>query len=110
MVNAGDLRHKVTVQSYTITSTGDRGQPVKSWSTYATVPAMIEELGGRKLELARQQVATATHKVTIRYLSQLTVKDRFVFGSLTLNIGSIQNEKLLNFHQECLCTSQEVGS
>src|SRR4051794_26204140 len=98
-IRAGDLRHLVQLQSYT-SSTGDRGQSVKSWSTYATVPAMIEELGGRQLELARQLVATATHRITLRYQSSLTVKDRVVFGSSVYNIGSIQNLNMMNFTQQ----------
>lgn len=108
-VHAGDLRHSVALQRYTST-TGDRGQPVKTWTTYATVPAMIEELTGRKLELARQQVATATHKITLRYYSGVTVKDRVLYDGKAYGIGDITDRNLMHFSLELLATTQEVGA
>lgn len=107
---AGELRHPVTIQSKTLGAAGDRGQPSVTWTTEASVRAQIEELSGRKLELARQLVATATHRVVIRYLSSLAVTDRVVFGSRVFNIGHILNWKLLNFTQELICTEQVSGA
>lgn len=107
---AGNLRHNIVIQSKQVTGTGDRGQDTITWVNTTTVPAMIEELSGRKLELARQLVATASHKVTIRYLSSLSIKDKVLFGSRTFNIGAILNTMMMNFTQELLCTEEVEGN
>ena len=111
MVKAASLKHKVTVQVNNST-TGDRGQLVPNWVDETTlVPAQIEELGGKKLELARQLVATASHQITIRYLSSLDTNRRFKDENGRIyNIGSIQDPNLLHFTQICTVTSQEGGS
>ncbi len=91
-------------------TTGDRGQASKTWSTYATVWAAVDELSGRKLELARQLVATASHKLIIRYHADLTVKDRVVWGDKTLWIGHVENWSGMGFTQTLTCTEQLTGS
>jgi len=108
MIYAGQLRNMVQLQSYSA-STGDRGQAVRTWSTYATVPAAVEPLAGRKLELARQLVETATHKVSIRFHPSLTVKDRIVFGSRILHIGNVNDAYSVGLSMELICTEQIGG-
>lgn len=107
-MRAGELKHSITVQRKVVTGTGDRGQPVYHWATRSQVRANIEELSGRKLELARQLIATATHRVTLRFLSGLAIKDRILYKGRHFNINSIQDEQLLGFSQSLLCT-EEVG-
>lgn len=103
-MHAGLLWHTVTIETKVISATGDRGQPIYTWQTLATVPAQIEELTGRKLELARQLQITATHKVTIRYLSTLSPKDRISYIGRVFNIGYVINLDLKNFTMELFCT------
>jgi SPP1 family predicted phage head-tail adaptor len=107
-MRAGDFRHLVQIQTETITGHGQRGQPVKTWATTYTVPAKIEDLQGRKLELARQLVSTATHQVTIRYIAGLTTRaTRLLVGSNTFNVGNISNHMEANFVLVLTCTSEE---
>lgn len=89
-INAGELRHRVAIQAKASTY-DSRGQNSASWSTSTTVWAQIETLTGKELEQARKNYADATHRVTMRYLSAatLTTKNRLLFGSRALNIGSI---------------------
>jgi SPP1 family predicted phage head-tail adaptor len=108
-MQAGNLKHLVTISNKVQTGTGDRGQPIYTWQTLGTVPAEIVELSGRKLELARQLVSTATHQVTIRYLAGLETNSQVVFGSRTFNIGYVQNVKLMNFTMILTCTEQLTG-
>jgi SPP1 family predicted phage head-tail adaptor len=56
--------------------TGDRGQPLYTWTEPAKVWVKIEALTGRKLEIARQVVPTATHEIAMRFLDGLAVTDR----------------------------------
>jgi SPP1 family predicted phage head-tail adaptor len=112
-MKAAQFKSRVDVQQKVITATGSRGQPLDfAWTNVATkVPAKIEELSGRKLEIARQLVPTATHMVTIRYLPQLKRNMQLVYKqSLILNIGNISNKQMLNFTMEIICISQAVNN
>lgn len=107
---AGLLKQRITVQAKSPTGTGDRGQPLFTWQDETTgIPAEVVELAGRKLELARQLVATATHQVTMRYLSSLVPTKRITLGGRIFNIGNIQNLNILNFTNVVLVTEQETG-
>jgi len=110
-VRAGSLRHKITVQSKTVTSTGDRGQPVYSWTTLATPNASIESATsvGKKAEVARQMVATASHMITMRYLAGIDEKCRVQWNGRTFNIGGIWNHEERNIWLTLICTEQKTG-
>jgi SPP1 family predicted phage head-tail adaptor len=110
-LNAGQLKHRIKVEKKDITGTGVRGQPIFTWEVYATaVPAHIEMLSGRRLELAKQLLTTASHNVTIRYLEGLTEECKLTDESgQEYNIGAILNEGMLNFQQVCVCTTQKTG-
>ncbi len=88
--NAGNLRHRITIQSRSA-AVGTRGQSTEAWSTVEKRWAEVTDLSGRELEQARQINASASHRVRIRGPRSytLTTKHRIVFGSLTLNIASI---------------------
>lgn len=79
-MRAGSLRHSVSIENYT-TARGANGTETQSWSAAETVWASIEQLSGRELMIARQIKADATHRITMRYTSNLTAKSRVVFGS-----------------------------
>jgi SPP1 family predicted phage head-tail adaptor len=107
---AGDLRQRVLVQTKNITGTGDRGQPVYAWETRLKAPAYVEPLQGRKLEIARQLVPTATHEVHLRYC-QLGPQERLVLdGSRVLNIGYVTNKLENEFMHQALCTEVQNAS
>ncbi len=97
------------------TNLGPRGQLEGSTTTVASdIPCGFEPLAGRELEVARQQVANAQHKVTITTdpTWSLTTKDTLVVtrpsGSVhTLGIGHIKNTDGIDREHEILC-SEEV--
>lgn len=70
---AGDLRHRVSLQSNTATTQADDGQPAETWETYATVWAAVEPLAGRELTEAQKLKAEVTHRVRLRWLPSATV-------------------------------------
>jgi len=104
IVRAGEMALRLQVQEKKITGTGDRGQPEFQWVTILTTPAYVEPLSGRKLELARQQVATASHEVQVRYIGALTPQHRLVFNGRVFSIGSLVNKQEANFRQILLVT------
>ena len=89
----GKMRVYANIESYTAV-TGDRGQQTKTWSAlYTAVPMAIEALSGRQLELAQQQVATATHRITFRYLSGITDQMRVNYNGRLFNIGFVNEQE-----------------
>lgn len=102
-MEAGKLRNYVDIESFTQTSTGVRGSAVGTWTaTYENVPASIEDLSGRELELARQTIATATTKIVIRYHSGVTTKQRINHNDKIYNIEFVANPE--NRNRELILT------
>jgi SPP1 family predicted phage head-tail adaptor len=101
-VNAGKLRHAVTVQSVT-DGTGTRGAPTKTAATFATTWASIEPLSGAELWRAQQVSAEVTHRVLLRHLSGVTPKMRIKYGSRTLEVVSVLNLEERDRELELLC-------
>lgn len=102
----GKLRHYLTIERKHVTSTGDRGQPVYTWQTlYANVSCWVEPLQGRKLEIARQLVPTATHHVTLRF-HDIDARDRFNMGGRVFNVGNINNFEERNIYMVATCTEE----
>lgn len=87
-MQAGRLRHSVTLQS----PSGTRdavGERATTWADVATVPADVSPLSGREEFLAAQRQASTTHKLTLRYSSQIAAIDaswRVQYGSRIFTI------------------------
>lgn len=110
-LEAGLLRQRVQVQQKVISGTGDRGQPVYTWATFATVYAGIESITpfGAKGERARQLMTTATHEVMMRYLPGLTEQCRLLWGTRVFQIGYIWNHQERNAWLTLLAMEQKTG-
>lgn len=89
LIQAGRLRHYVTVEALTITDQPD-GTYAKSWSSEGR-HASIEPLSGRELFEAQQMKGEATHKVTMRHYAGLTPEHRIKFNGRTFNVVGVQN-------------------
>ena len=88
-MRAGKLNQLADIQRKTQFGTGTTGQPVFEWLTLTSnVPVGITTLAGRKLELSRQLVATATHEVILRDID-IEINDRLKWGDRLLNIGHL---------------------
>lgn len=87
----GKLNKRIELQR--ITETADSyGEPVQTWTTYATRWANVSPLKAQEMLVSSQNKATTTHIVTIRYLDGITIEDRIKLGSRYLNIDSIVNQ------------------
>lgn len=107
MITASDLRHSITITLETKIGTGARGQDEYVTKTLGQVMAKIEPLAGRKLEIARQLVPTASHEVTIRYLQGVTPDCQVHFGTRLFNIGNVNNKLENNFEMCLLCSEAQ---
>ncbi|MEK4798058.1 phage head closure protein [Thermoactinomyces sp. FSL K6-2592] len=96
-MNAGRLKHRVTLQEEVKTPDGGGGSVV-TWQDVATVWASVEPLKGRELYAAQQVRATLTHKIIIRYRPDISVnvKMRAVYNNRIFNITSVINEQESN--------------
>lgn len=106
---SGELRHTITITVPNVTGTDGLGENVYGSPTVVgTVPAKIEPLSGRKLELARQIVPTATHEITIRYLAGVVPdQGQVTFGSRTFNIGAVRDVMETQFAMVLTCTERQ---
>lgn len=98
----GKLRHRVELKSLS-QSQNEFGEPVDTWSTFATVWASVEPLRGRELLLAQQANSEVTIRVRVRYNSSIDPTDRVVIGSRILEILSVIDSEERNWQQELLC-------
>ena len=104
-MNAGRLRHRVTVEQPVVSSDGYGGNTV-SWAIFATVWAAVEPLSGREYFQAQQAQATVTHKVAMRYIPGVTPRMRIKHGSRYLNIiSAIDTDER---HRELVLMCEEV--
>jgi SPP1 family predicted phage head-tail adaptor len=89
-MRAGTLRHLVTVQKNTPTTSGT-GDRVDAWTAVGgKVSSCVKFLTGRELYVAQQVNAEATISVCIRYRSDLVAKQhRLLYGSRVLNIVNV---------------------
>ena len=106
-MRAGLLRHYISIEEYLIAGVDDRGTPIRTWlPKYEHVPASIEPLQGRQLELARQLNAQVTHRITFRYHSGITPKHRMVWAGRVFSIGFIVDHEERNLSLVALCTEE----
>ena len=103
-INAGLLCHRVTLQEPAETA-DEYGQMIPGWASLGTFWAGVEPLQGREAERARQLIATATHKVTLRWLGPDVIprpQPRIVFGSRILHIEAVLNLDEGDHHYQVL--------
>jgi len=78
-LNSGRMRQRVALQSYT-ESTGNDGQKIKSWTTYATVWAYAVPVSAQEISTADHQLLGTTWAVEMRYRSTVTEQHRMVIS------------------------------
>lgn len=98
MQDPGKLRHQITIQAQSTTSTSDTGQPVENFTTQATVWASIEQLSGREGYWARQIQPTATHKIIIRGGQTVTPANRILHESRYFNVIDVKRHDERDFY------------
>jgi SPP1 family predicted phage head-tail adaptor len=84
----GDLRHRITFQKPIKTPDEYKGHTV-NWQDVVTVWASIEPLSGREYFYAHQIKNEVSHRVRIRYRSDITAEMRIKHGERIIGIESI---------------------
>ncbi len=101
-MEAGKLRHRVEVQSRTLTQ-DSYGDVLPTWTTQATRWAEVVPVSGREVHLAGRITSETTHTVRLRYLSGLDSKWRILWGTRVLEIESVINTDEINWEMVLAC-------
>jgi SPP1 family predicted phage head-tail adaptor len=101
-MQAGKLRHVITIRQRSDTQ-DSFGQPIPTWSDFATIHARVEPIAGGENLIGRELTANATHRITIRYCAGATAKMQVVWGSRTFDINFVRNLDEKNVTQELIC-------
>ena len=113
-MKAGTLRHRITLQTAVDTQDTTTGEPVRSWTTLATVWADISPLSGREILASAVELGEVDTRIRIRWapaLANLGVKSRAAHlladGRLDVyyDILSVTEPKLGRRELELICNS-----
>ncbi len=102
MIEAGKIRHRVTIRQPSNTATD--GYESDTYSDLATVWMSIEPLKGRELLEARAQLSSQSFRLRMRYRSGITVRHQLLWNSETYRIESISNPEGRNIKLVLLAT------
>ncbi|MEI7584610.1 phage head closure protein [Runella sp.] len=91
-MQAGTMDVLVSLQRYTETTDTNTGEKLQTWTEYATAWAERKESenGSEQVNADRREHKQVVY-YTIRYNSDITVKDRIVSDGLNFNIVNIAN-------------------
>ncbi len=102
----GDMRHRITFQKEVKTVDGSKGFTV-AWQDVISVWASVGPLSGREYFQSHQIKAEITHRVKIRYRTDITVKMRIKHRDRVLEIESILDKKERREELEIFCREEK---
>lgn len=88
----GELRHRVRVESKTVTRDGFGGE-VETWAAVFTAWAAVEPLQGREFHEGRRAEAEVSTRIRMRYRSGVLPGMRVVWGDHTYDIEAAVEHK-----------------
>lgn len=88
-MQAGKLRHRVTIQEPVNIQDPVTGGLTSSWQDVASVWAQVYPLSAREFIAAQAGQAEITTRITIRYRPGITAKHRIIFRGQTYNIEGV---------------------
>ena len=86
-MKAGQLRHRVTLQTLTV-GQDDIGQPVTAWADTATVWADVRHLSGLSAIKAGADVSLTKASIRMRYRA-VNAGQRVVYGSEVFDVQAV---------------------
>ena len=91
-MRGGALDRRITIQSFSEVQDAS-GQPIPTWSTFATVWAERKDVRGNERFAAQQEIATRTATFRIRWLSGVNEEMRIVDGNTVWDILGIADNQ-----------------
>jgi SPP1 family predicted phage head-tail adaptor len=102
----GDLRQQVIIQQRSVVADGP--DKTVTWSTRATVMASVLPLSGSEALTAAQLTSGLTTAVLIRHRTDVSAKDRVLFGSRVLQIESYEDPDGMKRFLRLLCSEVQT--
>lgn len=99
----GDFRHRITFQEEVKTPDGYKGH-ASQWKDMVTVWGSIEPISGREYFYAQQITAEVTHRINVRYRTDITTKMRAKFEERIFELTAIFDLKERREFLEILAT------
>jgi len=90
-MRAGTLNSVVVIERY-IEADDEYGEPIKSWIPLYEMRADVKQLSGNEKYISAEKIALSTHSVTLRYIDDITTKDKLVFKGNNYDIISVINK------------------
>jgi SPP1 family predicted phage head-tail adaptor len=87
-MQAGTLRHQVTIQSAGFVQDAN-GEMVPGWTLFATARAAIEDMSGREYIAAGATQNPVLTKITIRYRAGIVASMRVVHGADVYDVTAV---------------------
>lgn len=88
-MQAGKLSHQVTIQEPVNDQNPDTGAVNKTWRDIATVWAEVSPLSAREFIAAQASQGEITTRITIRFRTGITRKNRILFREEVYNIEGV---------------------
>lgn len=88
-MQAGKLRHQVTIQEPVNDQNPDTGAVNKTWRDIATVWAEVSPLSAREFIAAQASQGEITTRITIRFRTGITRQNRILFREEIYNIEGV---------------------
>ena len=101
----GSLRHRVLLERPVRTS-DEGGAAIITWTVLGSVFARIEPVSGREIENAHGVAGRVTHKVLMRYRSDVAPDMRIIAGARVLEITAALDVDGRGRWLRCLCTEK----
>lgn len=87
-MNAGDLRHRVTIQSQSNVQ-ADNGEMLNTWSDVALVWASIKHVSGLSAIKSGMDVSSVKASIRIRYRAGINAGMRVLHGATVYSIEAV---------------------
>lgn len=106
-MNAGNLRHRITLEKpkRTINDVGE--SIIEKWETVTDTWAEVRPLRAWEVERARTIQMSISHRVSLRYMAALSPDWRINWSGVILNISGIVNVDGRNTELELTCEQQQ---
>lgn len=89
MIDAGKLRHRVTIEYPVIAQDSSGATVVDEWALFGKYWAAIEPLSAKELIAAQATQSKVIARITIRYVPGLYAAMRILHGMKTYNIEGV---------------------
>lgn len=107
-LTSGMLRHKITIERESQVQDNVGGYS-SSWSTLSQPFAFIKPMSGNERFWANRLESNLTHRIFLRYITDITTKDRIIYDGREFQIRAIINVEERDKWLELHCVEGQVN-